>query len=162
MLVSEMPGTTRDAVDALLRWHRATFRIVDTAGIRRPGRVGAVGAVESLSVLLARRAIEEADVVVLLIDATEGATDQDAAIAGEADKAGRGVIIAANKWDLVKGSGPDFVEGIRRGAAPAAEVPGLRADAAHLGADGRAHAEAARGDRSRRRRAHARACRRRS
>jgi GTP-binding protein len=111
MIVSEMPGTTRDAVDAVMRWHRRDFRIVDTAGIRRPGRVGRSGPVESLSVLVARRAIEKADVVVLVIDATVGATDQDAAIAGEADKQGRGVIIAANKWDLVKGNGPDFVKG---------------------------------------------------
>ncbi len=110
MLVSEMPGTTRDAVDVVLRWHRRRFRIVDTAGIRRPGRVGRSGPVESLSVLAARRAIEHADVVVLVIDATAGATDQDAAIAGAADKAGRGVIIAANKWDLMKGRGADFVK----------------------------------------------------
>ena len=108
MLVSEMPGTTRDAVDAVLRWHRRQFRIVDTAGIRRPGRVARGGQVEVVSVLVARRAIEQADVAVIVIDANEGATDQDAAIAGEADRAGRGVIIAANKWDLMKGRGPDF------------------------------------------------------
>jgi GTPase len=111
MIVSEVPGTTRDAVDAVMRWHKRDFRIVDTAGIRRPGRVGRSGPVESLSVLVARRAIEKADVVVLVVDATVGATDQDAAIAGEADKQGRGVIIAANKWDLVKDRGPDFVKG---------------------------------------------------
>lgn len=111
MIVSETPGTTRDAVDALMRWHKRDFRIVDTAGIRRAGRSMRSGAVESLSVLVARRAIEKADVVVLVIDATIGATDQDAAIAGEADKQGRGVIVAANKWDLVKDRGPDFVKG---------------------------------------------------
>jgi len=110
MIVSEMPGTTRDAVDTLLTWHRRKFRIVDTAGIRRPGRVARGGQVEAVSVLLARRSIEAADIVVLIVDATQGATDQDAAIAGEADKAGRGVIIAANKWDLVKDRGPDFVK----------------------------------------------------
>jgi len=108
MLVSEMPGTTRDAIDAVLKWHKREFRIVDTAGIRRPGRVAKSGQVESLSVLVARRAIEKADVVVLVIDATAGATDQDAAIAGEADKQGRAVIVVANKWDLVKEKGPDF------------------------------------------------------
>lgn len=111
MVVSDVPGTTRDAVDVVLRWHRRTFRIVDTAGIRRPGRVSRSGALESLSVMVARRAIERADVVVLLVDATVGATDQDAAIAGEADKAGCGVIIAANKWDLMKDRGPDFSKG---------------------------------------------------
>jgi GTPase len=110
VMVSEMPGTTRDAVDALLKWHRQSFRIVDTAGIRRPGRVARAGGVEAVSVLVARRAIERAEVAVLVIDATEGATDQDAAIAGEAEKAGCGIIIVANKWDLVKDRGPEFVK----------------------------------------------------
>jgi GTP-binding protein len=109
-IVSAMPGTTRDTVDALLRWHRRAFRILDTAGIRRPGRVARSGQVEAVSVIVARRAIEKADVAVLVIDANEGATDQDAAIAGEADKAGAGVIIVANKWDLMKGRGADFVK----------------------------------------------------
>ena len=107
-IVSDMPGTTRDTVDALLKWHKRNFRIVDTAGIRRPGRVARSGQLEAVSVLVARRAIDKADVAVLVIDATEGATDQDAAIAGEADEAGCGIIIAANKWDLMKGKGADF------------------------------------------------------
>ena len=111
MIVSEMPGTTRDAVDTMLTWHRRLFRIVDTAGIRRAGRVSRGGQVEEISVLLARRAIESADVVVVVVDAAEGATDQDAAIAGEADRLGRGIIIVANKWDLTKESGQDFVKG---------------------------------------------------
>jgi GTP-binding protein len=111
MLVSEMPGTTRDAVDTMLTWHRRLFRIVDTAGIRRAGRVSRGGQVEEISVLLARRAIESADVVVVVVDAAEGATDQDAAIAGEADRLGRGIIIVANKWDLTKENGQDFVKG---------------------------------------------------
>jgi GTP-binding protein len=68
------------------------------------------GQVESVSVLLARRSIEAADIVVLVVDASQGATDQDATIAGEADQAGRGVIIVANKWDLMKDRGPDFVK----------------------------------------------------
>ena len=107
-IVSELPGTTRDAVDAVLKWHRRTFRILDTAGIRRPGRVGKGGPLESLSVIIARRAIEQADVAVLVIDSVEGVTEQDAAIAGEADKAGCGIILVANKWDLMKGRGADF------------------------------------------------------
>ena len=107
-IVSATPGTTRDTVDALLTWHKRNFRIVDTAGIRRPGRVARSGQLESISVLIAKRAIEKADVSVLVVDATEGATDQDAAIAGEAEKAGCGVIIAANKWDLMKGRGVEF------------------------------------------------------
>jgi GTP-binding protein len=107
MLVSAVPGTTRDAVDAVLQWHRRSFRIVDTAGMRRRGRVARGGKIEAVSVLAASKAIEQADVVVLVIDAVEGATDQDGAIAGEAERAGRGLIIAANKWDLLKGRGPD-------------------------------------------------------
>ena len=110
-IVSEMPGTTRDTVDAVLNWHQRTFRIVDTAGIRRAGRVARSGQLESLSVVVARRAIEKADVAVLVIDSTEGATDQDATIAGEAEKAGCGIVIVANKWDLMKGRGHDFSKG---------------------------------------------------
>jgi len=107
-IVSDMPGTTRDTVDAVLKWHKRIFRIVDTAGIRRPGRVARSGQLEAVSVIVARRAIEKADVAILVVDSEEGATDQDATIAGEADKAGSGVIIAANKWDLMKGRGTDF------------------------------------------------------
>lgn len=107
MIVSEVPGTTRDTVDTVVMWHRKQFRIVDTAGIRRPGRVAKSGQVETVSVMLARRAIERADVVVLVMDAIEGPTDQDGAIAGAAVDAGRGIIIAANKWDLMKVQGPD-------------------------------------------------------
>ena len=107
-IVSDMPGTTRDTVDATLRWHKRNFRIVDTAGIRRPGRVGKSGPLESLSVILAKRAIDQADVAVLVIDATLGAADQDGAIAGIAEKAGCGIVIVANKWDLVKDQGADF------------------------------------------------------
>src|SRR3954463_6121170 len=107
-IVSDMPGTTRDTVDSVLKWHKRTFRILDTAGIRRPGRVARSGQVESISVIVARRAIEKADVAVLVIDAVEGATDQDAAIAGEAEKAGCGIVIVANKWDLMKARGADF------------------------------------------------------
>jgi GTP-binding protein len=110
-IVSAMPGTTRDTVDAVLKWQKRTFRILDTAGIRRAGRVARGGQVESISVLIARRAIAQADVAVLVVDAVEGATDQDATIAGEAEKTGCGVIIAANKWDLMKGRGHDFSKG---------------------------------------------------
>jgi GTP-binding protein len=116
MLVSDMPGTTRDAVDVVLAWRRRRFRIVDTAGIRRSGKVAGAGAVEAVSVLQSRRAIQAADVVVLLLDAVEGPTDQDGTIAGEADKAGRGLVVAANKWDLMK------LRGHEAGAAFDAEL----------------------------------------
>ncbi|HVQ14844.1 MAG TPA: ribosome biogenesis GTPase Der [Vicinamibacterales bacterium] len=109
VLVSDMPGTTRDAIDSPLLWHRRRFRIIDTAGMRRPGRVSGGGKVEMVSVALAKEAIAEADVVALLIDSKTGASDQDAAIGGEADRAGRGIVIVANKWDLVKSQDPEFV-----------------------------------------------------
>ncbi|HUL71481.1 MAG TPA: ribosome biogenesis GTPase Der [Vicinamibacterales bacterium] len=110
VMVNELPGTTRDTVDVILQWHKRRFRIVDTAGIRRPGKVARAGEVEAVSVVMAKRAIARADVVVLVVDATEGATDREAAIAGEAEKAGCGIVIAANKWDLVKGRGQEFVK----------------------------------------------------
>jgi GTP-binding protein len=108
VLVSDVPGTTRDAIDAVLTWHRRQFRIVDTAGMRRPGRVSRGGPVEMVSVAGAKKAIAGADVVALVIDASAGATDQDAAIGGEADRAGRGIVIVANKWDLVKARAADY------------------------------------------------------
>ena len=112
VLVSEMPGTTRDSIDVVLQWHHKTFRLVDTAGMRKPGRVGfgKSSAVEAVSVVLARRAIERAAVVVLVVDASEGAGDREGAIAGEAEQAGCGIVIAVNKWDLLKGRGQPFVE----------------------------------------------------
>jgi len=110
VLVSEMPGTTRDAIDAPLIWHRRRFRIIDTAGMRRPGRVRSGGKVELVSVALAKESIADADVVALVIDASAGAADLDAAIGGEADRAGRGIVIVVNKWDLVKSQDQTFVK----------------------------------------------------
>lgn len=108
VLVSDLAGTTRDAVDTVVGWHGRRIRLVDTAGIRRPGRVAQSGGVEAVSVVLARRTLAQADVAVVLVDAVQGVTRQDAVIAGEAERAGCGVIIAANKWDLVKDRGPGF------------------------------------------------------
>jgi GTP-binding protein len=110
VLVSDLPGTTRDAIDATLTWHHRKFKVVDTAGMRRPGRIRGGGKVEMVSVAGAKEAIFHADVVALVIDSREGPTDQDAAIGGEADRAGRGVVIVANKWDLVKSQDPNFVK----------------------------------------------------
>src|SRR3984893_12721956 len=110
VLVSDMPGTTRDAIDSPLLWHRRRFRIIDTAGMRRPGRVRTGGAVELVSVALAKESIADADVVALVIDANTGASDLDAAIGGEADRAGRGIVIIVNKWDLVKSEDHTFVQ----------------------------------------------------
>jgi GTP-binding protein len=94
----------------MLRWHRRDFRIVDTAGIRRPGKVFRSGPLESVSVIVARRAVDAADVAVVVVDAVEGATEQDGAIAGEAERSGCGIVVAVNKWDLMKGQGPDVAE----------------------------------------------------
>ena len=110
VMVSDMPGTTRDAVDVVLKWRKRAFRIVDTAGMRRPGRVAAAGQVEAVSVVLSKRAMERADVVVLVVDAVEGAGDREGAIAGEAEEAGCGIVIAINKWDLVRGQGQNWVK----------------------------------------------------
>ena len=105
-----MPGTTRDAIDSPLLWHRRHFRIIDTAGMRRPGKVHGGGKIEMVSVSLAKESIADADVVALVIDASTGASDQDAAIGGEADRAGRGIVIIVNKWDLVKTEDHTFVQ----------------------------------------------------
>ncbi len=109
-MVSEIPGTTRDTVEASLQWHKHRLRVLDTAGMRRPGRVARSGQVEAVSVVLAKRAMAGADVVVLVVDAVEGAGDREAAIAGEAEAAGCGIVIAINKWDLVRGQGQEFVK----------------------------------------------------
>jgi GTP-binding protein len=108
--VNDMPGTTRDPVDTVFRWRHRQLRVVDTAGMRRPGRVADAGQVEAVSVVLAKRAVERADVVVLVVDAVEGAGDREAAIAGEAAEAGCGIVIAVNKWDLVRGQGQAWVD----------------------------------------------------
>ena len=109
VLVSEKAGTTRDAIDTVITWHGQRLRLVDTAGIRRPGRVAGSGQVEQVSVTVARRAIARADVAVLVVDASVPVARQDAVVAGEAERAGCGIVIAANKWDLVRQRG-DFAK----------------------------------------------------
>ena len=97
-IVSDMPGTTRDAVDTIVRRGERTYRFVDTAGIRRKGKTKLVA--EKLSVIMARRHLEQADVALLIVDASTGVTAGDANIAGYAEQSGRSVIIVMNKWDL--------------------------------------------------------------
>jgi GTP-binding protein len=109
VMVSQMPGTTRDTIDVVLQWQKRRLRILDTAGMRRPGKVFGGGQIEAVSVVLSRRAMARADVVVLVVDAVEGAGDREGAIAGEAAEAGCGVVIAVNKWDLVRGQGQEWV-----------------------------------------------------
>ena len=99
-MVSPIAGTTRDAVDSLVEHDGLTIRFVDTAGIRRKGKTELKA--EKLSVVMARRHLERSDVAILVIDATEGVTALDAHIAGYAHEAGRSVIIAVNKWDVVQ------------------------------------------------------------
>ncbi|MBI2303727.1 MAG: ribosome biogenesis GTPase Der [Chloroflexi bacterium] len=99
-IVSPVPGTTRDAVDTLFEYGDKLILLIDTAGIRRSGRVE-VG-IEHYSVLRAKQAINRADVVLLVMDATEGMTAQDVHIAGFAQEAYTGLILVANKWDLVE------------------------------------------------------------
>jgi GTP-binding protein len=98
-IVSEVPGTTRDVVDTLISYEGETVRLVDTAGIRRRGRIEP--GIERFSVLRAVRAIERCDVAAVLLDAREGVTAQDAHIAGYVRDAARGIILVVNKWDLV-------------------------------------------------------------
>jgi GTP-binding protein len=98
MVVHDMPGTTRDAIDSELEWEGRRYILVDTAGVRRKSRV--TDRIEKFSVLKAFRAIEECDVAILVLDATIGVHEQDAKIAGMVVEEGRGIVIVFNKWDL--------------------------------------------------------------
>ena len=99
-IVSDIPGTTRDAVDTLIERDGALYRLVDTAGIRRKGKTNQMA--ETLSVVMARRHIRLCDIALLLVDALEGFTALDATIGGYAHQGGKAVIVLVNKWDLVK------------------------------------------------------------
>jgi GTP-binding protein len=98
-IVSPLPGTTRDAVDEVVEFEGSQFRFVDTAGIRRKGKTHLMA--EKMSVVMARRHLEAADVALLVLDATDGVTAADATIGGYAHESGRSVIILVNKWDAV-------------------------------------------------------------
>jgi GTP-binding protein len=98
-IVSPIPGTTRDAVDEVVERDGQSFRFIDTAGIRRKGKTHLMA--EKLSVVMARKHLEAADIALMVIDATEGVSALDATIAGYAHESGRSVIIVVNKWDLV-------------------------------------------------------------
>ena len=98
-IVSPIPGTTRDAVDEIVEHNGRRFRFIDTAGIRRKGKTHLMA--EKLSVVMARKHLEGADIALLVIDATEGVSQLDASIAGYAHESGRSIIIVVNKWDLV-------------------------------------------------------------
>lgn len=98
-IVSPIPGTTRDSIDEVIQYKGRKIRFIDTAGIRRKGKTRLMA--EKLSVVMARKNIEDADIVLFMVDATEGASGLDANIAGYAHESGRSVIILVNKWDLV-------------------------------------------------------------
>ena len=100
VIVSNIAGTTRDSIDTPFTWQGEEYTLIDTAGIRRQSKINEN--IEKYSVIRAVAAIERSDVCLLVIDATEGITEQDKRIAGVAHEAGKGVIIVVNKWDLLK------------------------------------------------------------
>src|SRR5947199_6186260 len=99
-IVSEVPGTTRDAIDTEMEFKDRKIILIDTAGIRRRGKVGP--GIEKFGVLRSTRAIERSDVALLLIDASEGMAAQDTHIAGEIQEQAKGVVVVVNKWDLAQ------------------------------------------------------------
>ena len=118
MIVSEIPGTTRDAIDTTIPWGRSEIVLIDTAGIKKRGKVASGPAAEKYSTMRALKAISRADVAILVLDAHDGLTAQDAHVAGYVVEEGRGLIIAVNKWDIVEDkthkSFDEFVATLRR------------------------------------------------
>ena len=100
VIVSNIAGTTRDAIDTKVTWNKKDYIFIDTAGLRRKGKVKEE--IERYSVIRTVTAVERADVVVVVIDASEGVTEQDAKIAGIAHDRGKGIIVAVNKWDAIE------------------------------------------------------------
>jgi GTP-binding protein len=124
-VVFEEAGTTRDSVDALVEWPDGPVRFVDTAGLRRLAKVRGV---EYYSFLRAERAIERAHVAVLVLDAAEGFTGEDKRIAAHVMEVGRGLVVVANKWDLIEERDRAFKE-LTELLAPFARAPVLRSSA---------------------------------
>jgi GTP-binding protein len=121
MIVSDVPGTTRDAIDTRIAWGRGEVVLIDTAGIKRRGKVAGGPAAEKFSTLRSMKAIARADVAILLVDAVDGLTAQDAHIAGHVVDEGRGLVVALNKWDVVEDkTGQTFDQYVTwiRGQAP--------------------------------------------
>jgi GTP-binding protein len=100
VIVSDVPGTTRDAIDSYLKRDGKKYLLIDTAGIRRKSRINI--ATERYSVIRSLRAVDRSDVVLMLIDAAEGVTEQDKKIAGYIHEAGKAVVLVTNKWDLIE------------------------------------------------------------
>lgn len=99
-IVKDMPGTTRDSIDTIIEFQGEEICLIDTAGIRRSGKIGNAN-IEQWSVMRAERSIERADVVAVVIDAFDGVTHQDEVIVGKAIEAKKGIILVLNKWDKV-------------------------------------------------------------
>jgi len=126
VIVSDIPGTTRDAIDTTLEWAGRTVRLIDTAGVRRRGKVASGPAAERFATIRAIKAVTRADVAVLVVDAGDGLTAQDAHVAGYVVEEGAGLVIAVNKWDIVE-KGPrtfdEYADRIRGGVPFVAFAP---------------------------------------
>lgn len=101
LLVSDQPGTTRDSIDSAFTWKQKEYLLIDTAGIRRKGKVK--DKIDKFSMIKAIKSIDRCHVAVIMIDADQGIAEQDARICGYAIDRGRGIVLAVNKWDLIKG-----------------------------------------------------------
>jgi len=112
VIVSDIAGTTRDAVDTEIVWNGKEYVFIDTAGLRRKSKIKQE--LERYSIIRAVTAVERADVVVVVIDAVEGVTEQDAKIAGIAHERGKGIIVAVNKWDAIEKNDKTIYEFTRR------------------------------------------------
>ena len=130
VIVSNMPGTTRDSIDTHWEYEGSKFVLIDTAGMRRKGKIDIP--VERYSVVRALRAVDRCDVAVLVLDGVEGVTEQDKKIAGYVHEAGKGCVIVVNKWDLVtkdSKTSQKYEEDIRRELAFLQYAPILFASA---------------------------------
>ncbi len=112
MIVSNIAGTTRDAVDTEVVYQGREYVFIDTAGLRRKNKIKEE--LERYSIIRTVTAVERADVVVVVIDATEGVTEQDAKIAGIAHDRGKGIIVAVNKWDAIEKNDKTIYEFTRK------------------------------------------------
>ncbi len=118
VIVSDIPGTTRDAIDTPFDLEGRHYVIIDTAGMRRRGKIGLPA--EKFSVIRALKAVERSDVVLVMLDAMEGVTEQDQRIAGYAHESGKALVVVVNKWDLVEKDGRTmdrYTEKVRQGLA---------------------------------------------
>ena len=130
VIVFDQPGTTRDSIHVEFERDGRSYTLIDTAGLRRRGRVLEVA--EKFSVVKTMQAIEEANVAILVLDARQDITEQDAHIAGYMLEAGRALVVAVNKWERLP---QEEREQTKRVARAQAQFPGIRPPAFHLGAD---------------------------